>query len=101
MVSLNEDIDASSESPEDMLIALLDKATYDQDCAEQVKHIRNILTEKQFWRVWKAYAEKLPVDEIAVLENTGEHSIYATLKSAKKKIFKNFSFDKKTLSKKS
>ena len=99
VVALNEYLNVSGESLEDMLIAVFEKAAYDRKCSEQVAQLRHVLTEKQFRRIWKVYAERIPVTEIAVEEGAGEHSIYAVLNAAKKKISKNFSFDKKTLSK--
>ncbi|MBR2894051.1 MAG: hypothetical protein IKC03_00140 [Oscillospiraceae bacterium] len=97
VVALNEYLNVSSESLEDMLIAVFEKAAHDRKCSEQVAQLRHILTEKQFRRVWKAYAERIPVAEIAVEENASENSIYVSLNAAKKKFLKNFSFDKKTL----
>ena len=99
VLALSEDLDASGESLEDMLISVFEKVVYDRKCTEQVAQIRRILTKKQFRRLWKAYAERIPVAEIAAAENAGEHSIYASLNAAKKKISKKFLFDKKTLSK--
>lgn len=98
-VVLNEDTDTAGESLEDGLIAAFDNAMRNKESAEKIRQIRSILTEKQFRRLWKHYAERIPVAQIAALENTGEHAIYVSISNAKNKISKKFPIDKKTWSK--
>ena len=98
-VALNENTDTAGEALEDVLIASFDNAARNKVCAEQIRQICRILTKKQFRRLWKHYAEKIPVALIAAHENTGEHTVYVSISNAKKKISKSFSIDKKTWSK--
>ena len=97
-VALIEEVDAAVASFEDELIALLEKCERNRACAEYVAQIRRILTAKQFRRLWKHLVEKVPVPQIAMSENVGEHTVYVSISSAKEKISKYFVFCGKTWS---
>ena len=95
VVALNEYLNVSSESLEDMLIAVFEKAAHDRKCSEQVAQLRHLLTETQFRRLWFRYVEKKTETEIAKLEKVTQQAVALSIQDARKKFLRNFSFDKK------
>ena len=94
-VALNEDIDATNESPEDMLIALSDKAAYDHECTKRLAQIRHLLTETQFRRFWKHKVMGMTEEQIAEDEKVGQRRISTSVTDAQKKLEKFFKISSK------
>ena len=99
-VALIDDADTYGETLEDELIALADKLEHDEKCAAMVTQIRAVLTETQFRRLWLYCVCKKSEQEIADMEGVTQQSISISIRDTKKKISKNFGFDKKTPCKK-
>ena len=89
-VALNEDIDSSGESPEDVLIAEINSAEEHRMRAEQMAQIRRILTKTQFRRLWKHHVMGMTEREIADSENVGQRRVSTSITDAEKKVKKLF-----------
>jgi len=91
--SLNPELDSTGLSVEDELVAAQDKADVDiaqrktaQEMQDKVAAIREILTKKQFRRLWMYYVDGLTEAEIAALENVSQQRVSMSLRLAKREI---------------
>jgi len=77
-----------AESIEDEFFGRLSNAERIQNCADLSEQIRNILTEKQYRRLWLYYVDGMTIEAIAIIEGVAHQNISKAIASAKKKIEK-------------
>lgn len=85
-IPLREEMDSVGLSAEDVLMApLLEQEEQDRQ-STHIQKIKEILTEKQFRRLWLLYVERKSITEIAKLEGVTPQAIYFCLANAAKAI---------------
>lgn len=79
----------TGESAEDMLLAPLLKTERAKQRAALLNQVIDLLTKKQYRRMWMLYVEGKSVDRIAAQEKVTPQAIYACFAKAKETIVNN------------
>lgn len=81
----------TGESAEDMLVAALRKAEQAERQAALLEQVRDLLTAKQYRRLWLYSVKKMNEAQIAQAENVGQPRICRSIRRARKILEKYFS----------
>ena len=78
----------TGESAEDVLVTALQRAEQAERQFALLEQVRNLLTAKQYRRLWRYYIQSMTVEEISAIENVAHQNISKSIRAAKKKIKK-------------
>ena len=85
----------TGESAEDVLVTALQKAEQAEQQAALLEQVRELLTAKQYRRLWLYSVKKMNETQIAQAENVGQPRICRSIRRAREILEKYFSEDGK------
>ena len=78
------------QSPEAVFFEKQSEVELIQNNAALIEQVKNILTRKQYRRLWLCYVDEMTIEAIALAEGVKHQNVSKTIKLAKKKIQKYF-----------
>lgn len=87
--SMNEVADTLTPDPEALMEQRIDMKERKRISAETLTRVKELLTDKQYRRLWMYCVDGLDVKDIAQKEGTVHSSVSESIQRAKKKIFKS------------
>lgn len=87
-IPLTEVLRSTAISAEDAFFTPLLKAEQREQKIALLQQVKDVLTEKQYHRLWLYYVQSMTVEEISVVENVAHQNISKSIRAARKKIKK-------------